>query len=164
MKPMKSALWICLYLCATTLMGQTKVKTTAEKVTLFINGAQVTRTKQVDIPAGTSTLIFTGLSPYMDAQSIQVSAKGKLTVTAVNQQYNYTDSASVSQQQQSLQEELKKTEKQEKQQKAELGLINAEYDMLKTNYPFIKELKEYIQSISQRNIEFFFEKNHGTLS
>lgn len=133
MKPMKSALWICLYLCATTLMGQTKVKTTAEKVTLFINGAQVTRTKQVDIPAGTSTLIFTGISPYMDAQSIQVSAKGKLTITAVNQQYNYTDSASVSQKQQNLQEELKKTEKQEKQQKAELGLINAEYDMLKTN-------------------------------
>lgn len=133
MKPMKSALWIYLCLCAATLMGQTKVKTTAEKVTLFINGAQVTRTKQVDIPAGTSTLIFTGLSPYMDAQSIQVSAKGKLTVTAVNQQYNYTDSASVSQKQQSLQEELKKTEKQEKQQKAELGLINAEYDMLKTN-------------------------------
>lgn len=133
MKPMKSALWIYLCLCAATLMGQTKVKTTAEKVTLFINGAQVTRTKQVDIPAGTSTLIFTGLSPYMDAQSIQVSAKGKLTVTAVNQQYNYTDSASVSQKQQSLQEELKKTKKQEKQQKAELGLINAEYDMLKTN-------------------------------
>ena len=133
MKTMKSALWICLYLCATTLMGQTKVKTTAEKVTLFINGAQVTRTKQVDIPAGTSTLIFTGISPYMDAQSIQVSAKGKLTITAVNQQYNYTDSASVSQKQQNLQEELKKTEKQEKQQKAELGLINAEYDMLKTN-------------------------------
>lgn len=133
MKPIKSALWIYLCLYAATLMGQTKVKTTAEKVTLFINGAQVTRTKQVDIPAGTSTLIFTGLSPYMDAQSIQVSAKGKLTVTAVNQQYNYTDSASVSQKQQSLQEELKKTEKQEKQQKAELGLINAEYDMLKTN-------------------------------
>lgn len=133
MKPMKSALWICLCLCATTLMGQTKVKTTAEKVTLFINGAQVTRTKQVDIPAGTSTLIFTGISPYMDAQSIQVSAKGKLTITAVNKQYNYTDSVSVSQKQQNLQDELKKTKKQEKQQKAELGLINAEYDMLKTN-------------------------------
>lgn len=35
----------------------------AEKVMLFIDGAQVTRTKQVDIPAGNSTLIFTGLSP-----------------------------------------------------------------------------------------------------
>ncbi|RGX76305.1 mucoidy inhibitor MuiA family protein [Bacteroides stercorirosoris] len=114
-------------------MGQNKVKTTAEKVMLFIDGAQVTRTRQVDIPAGTSTLIFTGLSPYMDAQSMQVSAKGKLTVTAVNQQHNYTDSASVSQKQQSLQEELKKTEKQQKEQKAELGLINAEYEILKTN-------------------------------
>lgn len=133
MKRLKFGLWICLCLCATTLAGQNKVKTTAEKVMLFIDGAQVTRTRQVDIPAGSSTLIFTGLSPYMDAQSMQVSAKGKLTVTAVNQQYNYTDSASVSQKQQSLQEELKKTEKQQKEQKAELGLINAEYEILKTN-------------------------------
>ncbi|WP_181999605.1 DUF4139 domain-containing protein [Bacteroides stercorirosoris] len=133
MKRLKFGLWICLCLCATTLVGQNKVKTTAEKVMLFIDGAQVTRTRQVDIPAGTSTLIFTGLSPYMDAQSMQVSAKGKLTVTAVNQQHNYTDSASVSQKQQSLQEELKKTEKQQKEQKAELGLINAEYEILKTN-------------------------------
>jgi len=80
-------------------MGQNKVKTTAEKVMLFIDGAQVTRTKQVDIPAGNSTLIFTGLSPYMDAQSMQVSAKGKLTVTAVNRQYNYIDSLAVSEKQ-----------------------------------------------------------------
>lgn len=100
---------------------------------LFIDGAQVTRTKQVDIPAGNSTLIFTGLSPYMDAQSMQVSAKGKLTVTAVNRQYNYIDSLAVSEKQQSLQKELKKIEKQQKEQNAELGLINAEYEMLKTN-------------------------------
>ncbi len=133
MKRLKSGLWICLCLCATSLVGQTRVKTTAEKVMLFIDGAQVTRTKQVDIPAGISTLIFTGLSPYMDAQSMQVSAKGKLTVTAVNQQYNYTDSASVSQKQQSLQGELKKIRKQYTEQNAELGLINSEYEMLKTN-------------------------------
>lgn len=64
MKRLRLGLWACFCLCAaTTLMGQNKVKTTAEKVTLFIDGAQVTRTKQVDIPAGNSTLIFTGLSP-----------------------------------------------------------------------------------------------------
>ena len=75
MKRLRLGLWACFCFCAaTTLMGQNKVKTTAEKVMLFIDGAQVTRTKQVDIPAGNSTLIFTGLSPYMDAQSMQVSA------------------------------------------------------------------------------------------
>ncbi|WP_294609545.1 hypothetical protein [uncultured Bacteroides sp.] len=35
MKRLKSGLWICLCLCATSLVGQTKVKTTAEKVMLF---------------------------------------------------------------------------------------------------------------------------------
>ena len=69
----------------------------------------------------------------MDAQSMQVSAKGKITVTAVNRQYNYIDSLAVSEKQQSLQKELKKIEKQQKEQNAELGLINAEYEMLKTN-------------------------------
>ena len=134
MKRLRLGLWACFCFCAaTTLMGQNKVKTAAEKVMLFIDGAQVTRTKQVDIPAGNSTLIFTGLSPYMDAQSMQVSAKGKLTVTAVNRQYNYIDSLAVSEKQQSLQKELKKIEKQQKEQNAELGLINAEYEMLKTN-------------------------------
>ena len=134
MKRLRLGLWACFCFCAaTTLMGQNKVKTTTEKVMLFIDGAQVTRTKQVDIPAGNSTLIFTGLSPYMDAQSMQVSAKGKLTVTAVNRQYNYRDSLDVSEKQQSLQKELKKIEKQQKEQNAELGLINAEYEMLKTN-------------------------------
>ena len=97
-----------LPLCSHHPYGTKQGETTAEKVMLFIDGAQVTRTKQVDIPAGNSTLIFTGLSPYMDAQSMQVSAKGKLTVTAVNRQYNYIDSLTVSEQQQSLQKDLRK--------------------------------------------------------
>ena len=44
MKRLRLGLWACFYFCAaTTLMGQNKVKTTAEKVTLFIDGAQVCR-------------------------------------------------------------------------------------------------------------------------
>ena len=58
--------WLLLGICAAAaapVSGQTKVKTSVEKVTLFIDGAQVTRTKQIDIPAGNSTVLFTGLSP-----------------------------------------------------------------------------------------------------
>lgn len=41
MKRLRLGLWACFCFCAaTTLMGQNKVKTTAEKVTLFIDGAQ----------------------------------------------------------------------------------------------------------------------------
>lgn len=59
----------------------------------------------------------------------------------------------------------------ELKRKAYLRIKNACEDIftdvfgtLKANYPVIKDMKQYIQSISQRNIEFFFEKNYGALS
>ncbi|MDR1004955.1 MAG: mucoidy inhibitor MuiA family protein [Prevotellaceae bacterium] len=134
MKHPRKLLSVCLLCCvAAPLSAQLKVSTQAEKVTLFIDGAQVTRTKQVDIPAGVSTLVFTGLSPYLDDKSMQVTAKGRLTVTAVNRQFNFTDSLAVSQKQQSLQAELKSIEKQQQEQHAAIALLNAERDMVKNN-------------------------------
>lgn len=111
---------------ATAATSQRKVETTAEKVMLFIDGAQVTRTKQVELPAGNSSLIFTGLSPYLDARSMQVSAKGKLTITNVNLQYNFLDSVDVSRQQEHLQQTLRKVEKQQEERKSALALVKAE--------------------------------------
>jgi hypothetical protein len=134
---MKSAQFIamiCLLLSTSNaLTAQTKVSTMAEKVTIFINGAQVTRTKQADVPAGNSSLVFTGLSPYLDAKSMQISAMGKLTVTGVNHQFNYTDSMDVSERQKSLQNEIKAIEKQEKEQNAALEQLKAEREMVKAN-------------------------------
>ena len=95
---------LCLCIVTTVSTAQRKVETVAEKVMLFIDGAQVTRTKRVDIPAGNSALLFTGLSPYLDARSMQVSAKGKLTITNVNLQYNFLDSVAVGRKQEQLQQ------------------------------------------------------------
>ncbi|WP_251620816.1 mucoidy inhibitor MuiA family protein [Odoribacter lunatus] len=113
--------------------AQRKVVTAAEKVMLFIDGAQVVRTKQIEIPAGNSSLLFTGLSPYLDARSMQVSAKGKLTITSVNAQYNYLDSVAVSRRLEQLQQELKKVAKQREEQEKALAVVKAEQEMLKTN-------------------------------
>lgn len=118
---------------ATAATSQRKVETTAEKVMLFVDGAQVTRTKQVELPAGNSSLIFTGLSPYLDARSMQVSAKGKLTITNVNLQYNFLDSVAVSRQQEHLQQTLRKVEKQQEERKSALALVKAEQEILKNN-------------------------------
>jgi uncharacterized membrane protein len=48
------------------------VKTEVSAVTVFMSGAQVTRKKAVELPAGKSIITFTDLSPYIDAKSIQV--------------------------------------------------------------------------------------------
>ena len=110
MKRIRIISWLLPCICAAAAVapasGQTKVKTSVEKVTLFIDGAQVTRTKQIDLPAGNSTLVFTGLSPYLDDKSMQVAAKGKFTVTAVNRLFNHTDSLERSARQKALEQEL----------------------------------------------------------
>lgn len=67
------------------------VKTEVSAVTVFMSGAQVTRKKTIDLPAGKSTIKFTDLSPYIDAKSIQVRTNTEVFVLAVNQQFNYMD-------------------------------------------------------------------------
>lgn len=60
------------------------VKSKVSEVTVFLNGAQVLRKKQVPIPAGKSLLKFVDLSPYADAKSVQPKVVGSAMVMSVN--------------------------------------------------------------------------------
>ena len=167
---MKRTLLLLLGLGAATLSaaGEQKVKTSVEQVTLFIDGAQVTRSRQIDLPAGNSTVVFTGLSPYLDDKSMQVAAKGRFTVTAVNRLFNHTDSLERSARQKALEQELGRIRLEQQQQKAAREVIDAETDLLKVNCSVgnrnaatplaaIKELNEYyasrMQELKRRTLE-----------
>ena len=145
---------LALSAAISAVAGPQKVKTSVEKVTLFIDGAQVTRTRQVDLPAGNSTVVFTGLSPYLDDKSMQVSAKGPFTVTAVNRLFNHTDSLERSTRQKTLEQTLEETQRQLDRLKASREVVDAESELLKTNCSVanrnvatplaaIRELNEY---------------------
>ena len=54
---------------------QKEIKSEVNEVVVFIEGAQVTRKKSVDLVPGTTILKFTCLSPFIDSKSIQVKAK-----------------------------------------------------------------------------------------
>ncbi len=60
------------------------VITEVSQVSVFIDGAQIVRKKTVNVPAGKSLIKFEKLSPFIDAQSVQVKAGGALTVLNVN--------------------------------------------------------------------------------
>jgi hypothetical protein len=66
-----------------------KVSSKVEKVIVFLDGAQVTRTAGVNISPGTSTLVFGNISPGIDPQSIQVHADGDFTILSVKNELNY---------------------------------------------------------------------------
>jgi hypothetical protein len=79
-----------------------------EKVTVFLQGAQVERTAKQTLPAGKYNIIFGGISPKIDKQSIQLKTDGKLTVLSVTHQVNYLK-------EQQVQEEIVQLETQKDQ-------------------------------------------------
>lgn len=66
-----------------------KVKSNVKAVTVFLNRAQVINAAKVVIPAGTTNLVFEDLSTKIIKPSIQVTAKGNITIMSVKHQINY---------------------------------------------------------------------------
>ena len=77
---------------SSSLYGQApevEVESTIDRVTVFLNGAQVFRTAQVDVPIGRSELHITKLDPNLDPESIQFNIDGPVTVLSVSQRRDF---------------------------------------------------------------------------
>lgn len=67
------------------------VTTTISAVKVFLSGAEVTRTGKAELPKGTATLVFAGLSEEVDPSNIQVSGTGAFTILGVQHRLNYLE-------------------------------------------------------------------------
>lgn len=104
-----------------------------DKVTIFSKGAQVYRHKQVALQAGEQTLSFTGLSPYIDVNSIQVKAESNVTILGVSQRFIRPDSAMLSGQLRAAEAALKKARNRLAEVKAKRTVMKSQLEMVKTN-------------------------------
>lgn len=86
-----------------------------EKVTVFLQGAQVERTAQQGLRAGKYNLVFSDMSAKIDKQSIQLKAEGKLTVLSVTHQVNHLK-------EQKVQDEIRQLEVQKEQMAEKIAL------------------------------------------
>ncbi|MBL0044471.1 MAG: DUF4139 domain-containing protein [Flavobacteriales bacterium] len=99
---------------ASLLTLQAKEQPVTSKVSaakVFLSGAQVSRTASAPITAGSTTLIFTGLSQNIDAQSIQVNGKGGFSILSVNHRINYLSESPKKKEIEDLETKIKKLEK-----------------------------------------------------
>ena len=92
---MKKTIVVSIFLIAavSNLLAQTEkeIKAEIKHVTVFPDRAQIDHETTVSLLAGKSVLKLGGLSPYIDAQSIQVKGFGEFTILSVNQQNNYLE-------------------------------------------------------------------------
>ncbi|MBV8255478.1 MAG: mucoidy inhibitor MuiA family protein [Chitinophaga sp.] len=74
-----------------SVSAQTKkqtMATTISKVTVFIKGAQVTRSGSIALTPGVNQVVISEVSPDVEEKSIQVNGDGDFTLLAVSRQSN----------------------------------------------------------------------------
>ena len=130
----KQFLIAALAIVSTALWAQGEKKDApVQKVTVFMNGAQVERSTSMNLATGEQTITFTGLSPYTDTKSMQVKARGKLTVLGVNYRTTHPDSLQQSQMRDNAKRKVKDIVDKQQELKAQKEVIDAQLEMLKTN-------------------------------
>jgi len=78
----------CLFLSFSTF-AQTELTTEIEAVTIHLKGAEIIRTKRVDLPSGRTEYAFTGLSPRLNAKSVQVTADNGVEILSITSRINF---------------------------------------------------------------------------
>ncbi len=126
---MIAALMVPVVVCA----QKEKVTADVNRVTIFTNGAQVERSKTLNLLAGEQTVVFTGLSPYTDVKSMQLKAYGKLTVLSINHRYVHPDSLQQVKRLKDAEQRVKSVIDKSKEVRAKKEVLEAQLAMIQTN-------------------------------
>jgi len=83
-----------LLLCVAALSAQTQdfipeISSDVKQVTVFLEGAQVTRQAKATLKPGVSSIKLTGISPRIQEQSIQVEGSSSVKILSVSFRVNY---------------------------------------------------------------------------
>lgn len=87
---MKNLILILVFL-PFLVFGADKVPSKIKGVTVYVHGAEISRSATFDLKQGISELIFTGLSSKIDESSIQVSGLQGTSILAISFELNYLD-------------------------------------------------------------------------
>jgi uncharacterized protein (TIGR02231 family) len=80
-----------IFFTAQAVETEKPLKSKPEKVTVYLQGAQVFRSGTVSVPQGQSVIVFEGLENAIDAQSIQASSGGNCMVTETQYILHYPE-------------------------------------------------------------------------
>lgn len=127
-----------LGLLLTSLLGEAQEKVVPadskiQRVIVFLQGAQIERSAQVQIPAGTSLLTFRGLSAEIEEQSIQVKGAGNFTILAVNKQTDFLRERELRESLTKLKDQIADLRDEKEIQDNIIAILKKEEDMLASN-------------------------------
>lgn len=102
-------------------------------VTVYPDRAQMTHETTVEIAAGKSVLKLGGLSPYIDAQSIQVKGYSDFMILSVNHQNNYLQNLEEIPEIKSIRNQIEELQIKVEDEKAAISVLNEKRAFLEAN-------------------------------
>lgn len=155
----------CTFSLLSSAQEDQKVKSSIKQVTVFLEGAQVTRQAAVPLKSGVTTLTFTGISPAIQEQSIQVEAPA-VKILSVSFRINHLDEVQKPEKITSLEQERRRLLGLVAQEESFLEVYKEEESILNTNKSIggtekgveIEELKVAMDYFRKRLLEIKHEQ------
>ncbi len=113
---------------------QQTIESRVTRVTVFPQGAQVSRVVQAPVSAGRSELTFSGISPHIDASSLRVEARGGFTILSVSPVANKMHDQERRKDVEALERNRLVFEKQMTRDRATLSIYTEQEKILEANY------------------------------
>jgi uncharacterized protein (TIGR02231 family) len=156
---------IIIFISVTGASAQTdkEIKADIKHVTVFPDRAQIIHETAVSVMQGKSILKLSGLSPYIDPQSIQVKGFGEFTILSVNQQNNYLQNLEDSPEVKSIRSQIESLQIKVEDETAALNTLQQKEDFLISNRAIL--IKETTFSLEQlKNLMDLYTNNMDLIS
>ena len=127
--------------------NEKEIKATLNHVTVYPDRARLTCEAVTEIPAGKTILKLTGLSPYIDAQSIQVKGSGEFTILSVNLRNNYISNLEEIPEVKNIRNQIEALQMKIEDEKAAISTLDERLSFLQANKAVL--VKETTFSIEQ---------------
>lgn len=148
---MKNLFFTLIFFLTTSLIAsadtEKEIKAGIKHVTVYPDRAQLNHETTVEVPAGKTILRLGGLSPYIDAQSIQVKGYGNLIILSVNHRNNYLQNLEDSPEVKSIRNQIDALQLKVEDEKAAISVLKEKEAFLVANRAIL--VKETTFAIEQ---------------
>jgi TonB-dependent SusC/RagA subfamily outer membrane receptor len=110
-----------------------EITSTIKKVTIFSQGAQVENEASVSVQPGQMIIRFTGLSPYINKESIRIDGDGSFTILNVQHQNDYMNKLDKSKETESLQNKIEELRMKIEDENTRINILKQKLGFLDVN-------------------------------
>jgi hypothetical protein len=145
-----------------SLVGQKEVAISSDlsKVTVFFLGAQIEHQAMKTLTKGKQELVFTKLTDFLDANTVQVKATGDLTILSVRTRKNYEDVRISNDKMNELNAQRNVLEKKENDLRSEYDILTLDKDLILRN----RELKGLNEGLKMTELKDAYTFMHQKLT